>query len=77
MAHMIYKEHTIVYSSRLGGDVENPAGFLPIAAVVWTDLNWGVRRVENLKLRGVYHSDEEARAMALSEARLWVDKKFE
>jgi hypothetical protein len=76
MAHTLYKDHTIVYTSR-PVRTEDAEKFVPVAVVIWTDLSTDVKRVENLKLRGAYASDEEARRIAFTEAMRWVDRKSE
>jgi hypothetical protein len=76
MAHTLYKDHSIIYTSR-PVRTEKSEGFVPIAVVVSSDLSTGTTYVHNLKLTGVCVSDEEARGIAFIEAMRWVDRKFE
>jgi hypothetical protein len=77
VAHVLYKNHTIVYSSREIKINKERRHFIPLAVIAWTDFTTGKSHVHSLRFRAGYTSPEQARAVALSQAKYWVDHRLE
>jgi hypothetical protein len=75
MAHLVYKDHTIVYSSRPSEPAGDRTGFLPMAVIVWNDPATGVPVIHTTGFGGSYDSAVEAEAVAFNESLHWVDQR--
>jgi hypothetical protein len=77
VAHVLYKDHTIVYSSREIKINKERRHFIPLAVIAWMDFTTGKSPVHSLRFRAGYTSAEEARAVALNDAKYWVEHRLE
>lgn len=73
MGSLFYKDHTIVNTGRPAGSVEDPVGYLPVAVISWNRPDLRRRVMHILKADKLYETVEEASAVALEQAKAWVE----
>lgn len=74
MASLFYKDHAIVNTGRPAGSVEDPVGFTPVAVISWNRPDLRRRVMHILKSQKLYPTAEEASAVALEQAKAWVER---
>jgi hypothetical protein len=72
----MYKDHTIVYSTREIKINKGRRHFILLAVIAWTDFAGGKSHVHSLRFRAGYTSAEEARAVALSQAKYRIEHRL-
>ncbi len=73
MGEVLYKDHTIVSTSRPFSRRETSPGFIAAATISWQTGD-GISDVYLLSLIKLYPTEEEASTAALKEAKAWVDR---
>jgi hypothetical protein len=74
MGSFLYKDHAIINTGRPAGSVEDPVGFMPLAVISWNTPDLRRRVMQILKSQKIYRSAEEASAVALEQAKAWVER---
>ena len=74
MGSLFYKDHAIVNTGRPAGSVEDPVGFTPVAVITWNRPDLLRRVMYVLKSQKLYPTPEEASAVALEQAKVWVER---
>ena len=73
MGSLFYKDHTIVSSGRPAGSADDPVGYLPVAVISWSRPDSNRRVLHLLKSEKLYPTANEASAVALEQAKAWVE----
>lgn len=68
-----YKDHTIINTVRPSTAAQNPALYMPSAIISWNMPDRLRRVMYCLNLQKPYCTVEDARTVALEEAKAWVD----
>ena len=73
MGSLFYKDHAIVTTARPAGSVGDPVGYLPVAVISWNKPDLQRRVTQILKSEKFCETPEEATAVALEQAKAWIE----
>jgi hypothetical protein len=71
---LFYKDHAIVITGRPAGAADDPVGYLPVAVISWNRPDVRRRVMQVLKSEKLCKTPEEATAIALEQAKTWVER---
>jgi hypothetical protein len=71
---LFYKDHAIVITGRPAGSADDPVGYVPVAVISWNRPDVRRRVMQVLKSEKLCDTPEQASAVALEQAKAWVER---
>jgi hypothetical protein len=71
---LFYKDYAIVNTARPAGSADDPVGYIPVAVVSWDRPDVSRRIMQVIKSEKLCNTLEEASAVALEQAKVWIER---